>query len=55
MPRRLGAGFLLASALGATAWAQGASPFDGQYVGQLTLMDVVSGDCTRRRSGPPTR
>ncbi len=46
MPIRLGPGLLLASALGGAAWAQGASPFDGQYVGRLTLMDVISGDCT---------
>ena len=46
MPRRLGPGLLLATALGAAAWAQGASPFDGEYVGELRLMELIQGDCT---------
>jgi hypothetical protein len=54
MPRRLGPGLLLATALAAaaaqTAWTQGASAqvasgFDGQYVGALTLVEVIAGDC----------
>lgn len=50
MPRRLGPGVLLATGL-AAAWAQTAaaqvsSGFDGQYVGALTLLDVIAGDCT---------
>jgi hypothetical protein len=37
---------LLAATLGNVAWAQGSTAFDGQYVGQLTLTKVISGDCT---------
>jgi hypothetical protein len=45
MSRWPGLGLLLAAALGSAAWAQG-SRFDGQYMGQLTLTKVVTGDCT---------
>ena len=47
MPKRLGLGVVLAAALASAAWAQGASPFDGDYVGELALNGIVSGDCTR--------
>src|SRR3954454_7948683 len=55
MPRAWGPGLLLAMALGNAvpnvAWAQIAypqapSPFDGQYTGELTLVQVIDGDCT---------
>jgi hypothetical protein len=42
---RLGLSLLLAAALSGLAWAQSSTRFDGQYVGALTLMKVVSGDC----------
>ena len=48
MPGRfaaLAAAFLLLP-LG-LAWAQGASRFDGQYVGELILKGVTDGDCTK--------
>jgi hypothetical protein len=45
--KRLGVGLLLGAALGNVAWAQGSTKFDGQYVGQLTLTKVISGDCTQ--------
>ncbi|MFZ2006381.1 MAG: hypothetical protein WB697_05225 [Stellaceae bacterium] len=46
MPKRLGLGLALVAALAGAAWAQGASPFDGDYVGELTLSGIVNGDCT---------
>ena len=40
----------LAAALPSLAWAQGSfegrGSFDGQYMGELTLTSVVTGDCT---------
>lgn len=50
MLRRQGLGLLLGTALANIAWAQGAAQFDGQYVGALTLTNVINGDCT---SSPP--
>ena len=47
MLRRLGLGLLFGAGLGAVAWAQGAAPFDGQYMGELTLTKVISGECTQ--------
>ncbi len=44
-------GLLLAVALGNFAWAQGSTKFDGQYVGELTLGKVISGDCTEPPPG----
>jgi hypothetical protein len=41
-----GLGLVLAVALGSVAWAQGSTRFDGQYVGELTLTKIISGDCT---------
>jgi hypothetical protein len=51
MPRRLGPSLLFVVALGTVAIAQiaaaqGISGFDGQYVGTLTLTEVIEGDCT---------
>jgi len=43
---RIGLGLLLGTALGSLAWAQGAARFDGQYSGELTLTQVIDGDCT---------
>ena len=40
-------GLLLGAGLGAAAWAQGAAPFDGQYMGELTLVKTNSGDCSQ--------
>ena len=51
MPRSLGLGLLLAAALGSAAWAQGASRFDGQYAGELTLTSLIAGDCTTPPQG----
>jgi hypothetical protein len=50
MLRRQGLGILLAAALANVAWAQGSTQFDGQYVGTLTLTNVINGDCT---ASPP--
>lgn len=47
MPKRLGLGLILALALVSAAWAQGASRFDGEYVGELALTGIINGDCTR--------
>lgn len=47
MSKWLGLGFLLGAALANFAWAQGSTKFDGQYVGQLTLTKIISGDCTK--------
>ena|SRR5207248_6801133 len=46
MLRRLGLGLLLGTALGGVAWAQGLAKFDGHYLGELTLKEVIAGDCT---------
>ncbi len=46
MLKGLGLGLLLGAAFGSAAWAQGSTKFDGQYVGELTLRKVISGDCT---------
>jgi hypothetical protein len=51
MSKWLGAGLLLGAAFGNVAWPQGATMFDGQYMGQLTLTKVVSGDCTKPPPG----
>jgi hypothetical protein len=48
---RWGLGFLLSAGLGSVAWAQGTARFDGQYVGELTLTGIVSGDCTQPPAG----
>jgi hypothetical protein len=46
MRRGLGLGVLLGIGIGGVAWAQGATWFDGQYVGELTLTRIIDGDCT---------
>jgi hypothetical protein len=56
MLRRSGLGLLVAATLGMvmlgsiagarSAAAQGASGFDGEYTGTLTLVEVISGNCT---------
>ena len=61
MPRRSGPGLLVAATLGVSmlgsiagarsAAAQGASGFDGEYTGTLTLVEVISGNCTPAPSG----
>ncbi len=42
----LGLGLLLGTGLGSVAWAQVSAKFDGQYMGELTLTKIISGDCT---------
>jgi hypothetical protein len=44
---RLGLALLLGAGLARSASAQSAMAFDGQYVGELTLVSVISGDCTK--------
>jgi hypothetical protein len=56
MPRRLGPGLLLATALGSAALApdvsaQVTSRFDGEYVGRLALTALIQGDCTEPPGG----
>ena len=46
MLKRLSLGLALGAGLGSVALAQGSPRFDGQYVGELTLTQVISGDCT---------
>src|SRR4051794_37954978 len=55
MPRAWGPGLLFAMALGTAAptvapaqiaSGQAPSPFDGQYTGELTLVQTIDGDCT---------
>ena len=50
MLRRLGWRLLLVTVLSLSAvnlvLAQGASKYDGKYVGALTLKGIISGDCT---------
>jgi hypothetical protein len=46
MLRQLGLGLLLGAGLASVAWAQGSAKFDGEYMGELTLTKVISGDCT---------
>ena len=46
MLRWLGLGLVLGTGLASVAWAQGSASFDGQYIGELTLTSVISGDCT---------
>lgn len=42
---------LLGTGLGGAAWAQAPTAFDGQYVGELVLTKVISGDCTEPPPG----
>jgi hypothetical protein len=54
LPKRPALGLLLAllfaAGLASAASAQTTGKFDGNYVGQLTLSGIISGDCTT----PPT-
>lgn len=43
---RLAFGLLLAAGLAGFAQAQAPTPFDGQYMGELTLTGTLGGDCT---------
>jgi hypothetical protein len=47
MLKRPGVGLLLVTGLASAASAQGPAAFDGQYVGELTLKEVINGDCTK--------
>jgi len=47
MLRLLGLGAALGAGFASVAWAQGTAQFDGQYMGELTLKSVISGDCTQ--------
>jgi hypothetical protein len=49
--RWLGLGLLFGAGLASVAWAQGAARFDGQYMGELTLTKVISGDCAQPAAG----
>ena len=51
MPGRLGLDVLLAIGFATVAAAQVSARFDGQYVGELTLTRVTSGDCTQPALG----
>jgi hypothetical protein len=51
MGKSPGLGLLLVAAFANVAWAQGSTRFDGQYVGKLTLLKVISGDCTKSPLG----
>ena len=55
MRKWLGLGILLGAGLGSVAWAQGSAGFDGQYIGELSLTKVISGDCTGPRWARATR
>jgi hypothetical protein len=46
MLKWLGLGLLLGAGLGGVAWAQSSAKFDGQYVGGLTLIRTIQGECT---------
>jgi hypothetical protein len=46
MLRWLGLGLLLGIGVAGDARAQGLAQFDGQYMGSLTLTNVINGDCT---------
>ena len=51
MGKPLVSGLLLGTALCGGAWAQGSAAFDGQYVGELALAKVITGDCTQPAAG----
>jgi hypothetical protein len=51
MWQRQGLSILLVAALAQAAWAQVSTRYDGQYVGKLTLIKVISGDCTKSPLG----
>jgi hypothetical protein len=43
---RLALGLAFAAGFGSSALAQAPTPFDGQYMGELTLTSIMGGDCT---------
>jgi hypothetical protein len=45
--RRLALSLPLGVGLAIAAKAQGPTPFDGRYTGELILTKVIKGDCTR--------
>ena len=47
MPKLVGTGLLLCTALVSAAWAQGSARFDGQYRGELTLTKEIKENCTQ--------
>ena len=47
MPKLVGTGLLLYTALASAALAQGSARFDGQYRGELTLTKEIKENCTR--------
>jgi hypothetical protein len=51
MPKAWGSGLLLATVLGPAVLAQVTSAFDGRYVGELRLAQVIDGDCTEPPRG----
>ena len=51
MLRRLGMVLGLTAAIAGAPGAEGASPFDGQYPGELTLTRLIEGDCTTPPQG----
>jgi hypothetical protein len=51
MLRWLGLGVVLGTGLGSLAWAQGSARFDGQYMGELTLTNLINNDCTQSPPG----
>jgi hypothetical protein len=46
MRKRLWLGLLLGAAWASAAWAQASAKYDGQYVGAMTLIGIINGDCT---------
>lgn len=44
---RLMLALLLGAGMARSASAQGAAAFDGKYVGELTLVSVIKGDCAK--------
>jgi hypothetical protein len=47
MLRWPGFSLLVGIGLCSVAWAQGSTEFDGKYRGELTLTDIINGDCTK--------
>jgi len=48
---RLASGLLLGAVLVGAAWAQGSARYDGQYMGELSLTKIVTGDCAEPPPG----
>lgn len=47
MLTRLALGVLIGAGLASAGWAQSPTKYDGQYMGELALSKIVSGDCTK--------